>query len=314
MRRVAIIVNLAAGGGQADRKWLEIEAEVLQKLLDDTIVIKHDGILDLETLVQDLTSKEGIDVFISAGGDGSLHLLVNALFPLIANKSVEYYIGAVGLGSSNDFHKPHRELIGTIPVRIDLSKWIQADLGRMTYTSEEGSRRIRYFLINSSLGVTAQANALFNREDVVLTLLKKRWPLFAINYTALKTIVHYRNYPAEISYGEHSERIRLSNLAILKNPHVSGSLSYGIVLAPDDGKLVLAYCHDMNKWELFQTLRDLSHGEFQSNSKRRSIFTTSVKVDVDQPVIIEADGEIYRGIQLQYSVLPGAINLLTNDT
>ncbi len=77
---------------------------------------------------------KGERAFIAAGGDGTVNLLLNAVMEL-GSGVTDIRIGAVGLGSSNDFHKPHGpdSVIAGVPVRVDCNSARPCDVIRIDF-------------------------------------------------------------------------------------------------------------------------------------------------------------------------------------
>jgi diacylglycerol kinase family enzyme len=110
-------------------------------------------------------------------------------------------IGAVGLGSSNDFHKPfHPEaFINGIAVRIDFQSAFHCDVIRIDYRDIEGRWGTRFCLINGSIGITAAANAIFNSRLRIIRMLQRASVNAAITAAALKAIFTYPNIPCRLT-------------------------------------------------------------------------------------------------------------------
>lgn len=309
---MAVLVNQAAHHGLAKKSWQKIRDEVFLRLPEDTIEITYDGNIDLKRLLPALIKKEGINAFIAAGGDGSVHYLLNGLFSQEEIPTESLYIGAIGLGSSNDFHKPFHDSLEGIPLCITYQKPLAADVGSVHFVDENGDQVTRYFIVNASLGVTAEANHFFNHGDRLHRFLKRRWTPLAITYAALRTMIHFRNFEAHLSFSGQDKSIRLSNLAVLKNPHFSGNMRYDQEIGKADGWLGLNYCEDMNRRQLIGTMSDLGKGRFQGKPKRHSEMIRSLFVEVSLPVALETDGEVIKGTQFEFQIHPKTINLLSN--
>lgn len=254
----------------------------------------------------------GVDHFISAGGDGTVHHLTNSLIDIegISN-CTNFTIGAVGLGSSNDFLKPVNRKIKGIPVKIDPGNTSFADLGMIEFDSPDGKRRKKYFIVNSGIGVIADANQLFNKGDAVIRWMKPKWVDGTIIYTAIKTILSHRNKLVNIRNGEIEKGLNLSNLSVIKIPFVSGSFRYDQDIKKDDGLLGLNYCENMSRWELIKTLVDLSKGKFirSGNTKRQSAFVKELELSAKDWIAFETDGEVELANNIRYSIVPKAIKV-----
>jgi diacylglycerol kinase family enzyme len=226
------------------------------------------------------------------------------------------YLGGIGLGSSNDFLKPAGMLLGNVPCRIRIEKSVLADVGKVVYTGEDGKERTHYFIVNSSLGITAEANRNFNRGGLPVQFLKPRLLGAAILCAAVKAILRFENIPVSLRVDGPPDGpqgpidLRLSNLSVLKNPHVSGSYIYDQEIRADDGRLGLNYCSEMSTWELLRTLWDLRQGHFSGKARRVSMAVTKVQVHSDELIALELDGEVVMAKEICFALSQRRINLL----
>ena len=116
-----VFLNPNAGYGSAEKKWWRIADEVKNRLGGELSLEICSSRKEGSDRIREAVSR-GEKEFVAAGGDGSVNLLLNTLMESAMNPS-QYVLGAIGIGSSNDFHKPFRKAseIGGIPVRIWLS-------------------------------------------------------------------------------------------------------------------------------------------------------------------------------------------------
>jgi len=309
--KIAVLTNPAANNGKAGSKWQRIRDYALQELHESS----GDEVIEEKFFTTDLLKKLielGVDHFVSAGGDGSVHYLINSLIDLVGVENCsQLSIGAIGLGSSNDFLKPFNNKIQKIPVKIDPANTSLVDLGVVEFDSPSGKRKKKYFIVNSGIGVTADANQLFNVGDGIIRWMKPRWVDGTILYTAVKTILSHRNRIAAIKYSGFDKSINLSNLAMIKVPFVSGSFRYDQVINKDDGLLGLNYCENMSRWELIKTLVDLSKGRFIKNgyTKRQSALVKELELSAKDWIALETDGEVEWANNIRYSIMSKAIRV-----
>ena len=248
---------------------------------------------------------------ISAGGDGSMHSLVNVVLNRPNTEGRYTPLGAIGLGSSNDFLKPFSRFIKNVPVRINMTKpYMFQDAGKLKYLDSNNELKEKFFIVNASFGVTAEGNWNFNNPGPVLRWLKKNTTGLAITYTAIKTILCHKNKLATIRFNGDERQLQLSNINILKIPYVSGTLHYKQEVSPDDGRLGLNICSDMSKRELLRTLFNLEKGRFSENQKCISTFTNHFQLQSNAPVVFECDGETEKSTYVDISLLPRAVQLL----
>lgn len=254
-----IILNKNAGGGTALKNWEKIEHEVQKRF--ETIELFESQQPDLLRQVIAKSIQEQDYNFIIAGGDGTVNLFINNLIEALNGEQInKIKIGVIGIGSSNDFCKPYdlQSTIDKFPCKINFSSSMQRDVGIIKYRS--GTQFFhKYFLLNASIGVTAQANDYFNKPDKFLSFLKKYFKSLAIFYAAIKTIFTYKNFEVQIIVNpDKAYCYPVSNLSIIKNPNISGSLSYPIEADYQNGLFDIYLAHSMNSFDLIDLLRSLS--------------------------------------------------------
>jgi diacylglycerol kinase (ATP) len=310
MYTTLIIVNAHACNGKALKKWACIQPEVT-KLIPG---IKYELISYTPSMLQwkinEFIQRKDINCFISAGGDGAINHLINILYRIYGHKLDRITIGGIGLGSSNDFIKPAKKIFKKIPVRLDFDNIIQQDLGIVKFCNCKKNREMRCFIINASLGVTAEANGFFNSNNGIIHFLKDTSTMLAIWYAAIRSIFCYKNIPAIVRENGTDVKMGISNLAVIKQNYISGGFRYDSMISLDDGFLGLNYCYDMNKIELLHTLSDLLKGHFSGRAKRIARRIKEFSVKPHDNVSIETDGEVFYGKDIQFSVIPKAINVL----
>lgn len=316
-RPVYILINPKAQQGKAWKRWQGIRARVLERIPGANEMVIENG-FNLESILA-AVSANGCGTIISAGGDGSVHFLVNTLFKDPRFDKTKISVGAIGLGSSNDFHKPFQASIDKIPVRINTEKITLHDAGKVNYVDEEGNQKEKYFIVNASFGATAQGNWNFNNPGGILRWLKKTNTAAAINYTSLSTILSFKNRNCQIQYDGVNKEIPVSNINILKIPFVAGTLHYNQPIQPDDGKMGLNICQDMSRLELIQTMMGLEKGRFNETNKKISTYTDHFILEPASPagrteksVVFECDGETEKATRIEISLIPKAIQILAN--
>lgn len=310
-QQVIIIINPYCHQGRGWQRWLSVKKDVHQYFTPSLKEFVLEKGMDLCTILPGVLQTGQQNCIISAGGDGSMNYLVNTLLKSPAIDLENITLGAIGLGSSNDFLKPFDKKISNIPVRINLSGPIKKhDLGVATFYDENNQFKEQYFIVNASVGVTATANWNFNNPGKILKLLQSKFTVGAIIYTAVTTILRHKNINCHIIFNGTELDMAVSNINILKIPFVSGSFWYNQNISADDGRLRLNICRDMNKIDLLKILSNLQKGKFLPGKKTiaevfKSLYLSSVK-----PLIFECDGETVMANNINISVMPKAIKIL----
>lgn len=293
-----IIVNPYSAGGTALKKW----EKVVQKIPPFNEVFFLDSNLKLDEIIQNSLSA-GEDEFVAAGGDGTVNLLLNKLISIAGSENIhKIKLGAIGLGSSNDFHKPLNGF--NIPVKINFGNAEERDVGYINYC-QNNTVIMKYFLINASLGITADANYFFNNPDNILEHLKELNTNLAIAYSALRTILKNKNKAIEINSKDTGyAKYNLTNLGVVKNPNFSGDLSYGGYAEYDNGKFDIHLCYDMKKIEIFNLLLKLTRHSFNLKNKAKSWSASEVEISSANPFSVEFDGEVVSTGRVKFGIIP----------
>ena len=223
-------------------------------------------------------------------------------------------IGVLGIGSSNDFCKPYSSeiFINDIPCKINFNTANLRDVGVIKYKS--GKQYLhKFFLLNASVGVSAEANNLFNNPDKILIFLKKHYTSLGILYAALKTILSYRNFDTRITFNSYeSYAFSVSNLSIIKNPHFSGDLSYPSDADYQNGLYDIYLAYSMNKFDLIKLLKSLSRKIFPKNKKTKFCKTPKIRITSKNNFKIEYDGEIITTNYAEFSILKEYLKICNN--
>jgi diacylglycerol kinase family enzyme len=303
-----VLLNPEAGGGRAVERWAAIEVQVRQRLGSFKLEIAA-GPVVIRSCVRRALDR-GERAFVAAGGDGTVNAVVSAILEHVPSPAeAGIRVGAIGLGSSNDFHKPFERYasISGIPVRLDFAAAAPRDACRIDYVDALNRFRRCEWLINSSVGTAAEANQRFNRPDRLLRRLKPTLPSAAMVYAAVVSILRYRPQLLSLRIGAEQIRVRARNLGIVKRPNFSGSLSFGSA-SPGEGRLGVHLIGDVGLIRLALVVLRLLRGRFEGPGTR-SWTAAGLTLSAGRPFAIERDGEVVRTRSASFRVLPGAILL-----
>jgi len=256
--------------------------------------------------------ENGERTFVAAGGDGTVNAVLNAIVGIDEGGAAGVTLGAIGMGSSNDFHKPFRPeaLLAGVPVRIDAGRARTTDVIRIDYEDPGGVPATRHALMNASLGVTAEANARFNDPTAFIRTARTVSVDGAIVAAVLTTVATFRDIVCRLSVdaGE-AETIPVTNLGVIKSPHFGGSFCYDTPIEPDDGALGVNLCERLTRFQVLTTLAALRKRRFRGRPKTRSWICQSARVEADRVFALETDGEIVRARAAEFTVLPGKVRV-----
>ncbi|HLF13483.1 MAG TPA: hypothetical protein VI932_01160, partial [Bacteroidota bacterium] len=160
------------------------------------------------------------------------------------------------------------------------------------------------------MGVTAGGNFIFNRTTGLIALLKRFSTNAAISWAALAAIARHANTDVRVSFdGEPERPVRLSNLAVLKNPSISGAMKASLRVSGDDGRLGVWMEEDLSRTALLRLFLSLNSGRFSPNGTSTIGAYRSLHVRGTNPFPVEFDGEILYAGDVEFSLLPGALEV-----
>jgi len=306
-----ILLNKNSAGGTALKKWNTIYKELKLNGSTETFIVGVNGSTD--KFIPDSIKKGNTD-FVIAGGDGSINYFLNCVLNSVEPDILKQIkIGAVGIGSSNDFHKPFqpKNTIGNIPYRINFKDAVRRDIGYLLY-EKDGKTFKKYFLINASLGITAEGNNFFNNPDFILGYLKKLNTQSAITYTVIKNILTYKNFKVTIGGTNESFTANISNMGILKSPFFTGKLRYLSDPLLDNGLFDVHLYQSLSKMKLLKLFYNLSKGKSDSILNKKFWRTDRIKISSATEFAIEFDGEVITTKSAEFSIIPGLIKVCVN--
>lgn len=300
-----LFLNPAAGGGKARARLAR-----LAPLLAST---PHEAVTEPATR-EALLELAPDAMVVAAGGDGTLHTLVNALMDpgTDAPCRPDVRLGAIGLGSSNDAHRPAgpASRYRGAGLRLDPGGATRVDLGRMDAETPEGTLLVRYFLLNASAGALAIGNAAYNAPTGVQAALKRLSPGLAMLYGFWRGLRDYAPLDVELAVEDGPWRpMALGNLGLVKHPYFCGGLRYApepppaglfgcyALLAPDRRRFAWA----LGRLALTGRFRDTPWGITLRPAR------VALRFPGPEGGLVELDGEIYRVKEARFRVVPEAL-------
>jgi diacylglycerol kinase family enzyme len=304
-----VFVNPHAGSGTGLMKWRRIEPVMRERFADLRVILLDSP--DALTRGLHASRRSGDARVVAAGGDGTANAVIHALLSERQRYGSTCILGAIGLGSSNDFHKPRCDSgsMDGIRTRLDFPNATWCDAGRIIFSCD-GHMCTRHFFLNASAGITAEGNRRFNQPGPVLAVLKRTSIRAAILYAALTAVAGYKNTPVTLTLpGSDPLTTPLTNIGILKSPFFSGDLHYDIARNYQNGRFAVVSCERMSLLQRVQLFRSLQRGTTDGLPGIRSWSTASITVESARPIPIEFDGETVLTASARFDVVPHALKV-----
>lgn len=304
-----IIVNLQACGGKAAKLW-EVFAQTARRLgiNFNAHFTEHAGHATLLAQQQLSSKSPRIIVF---GGDGTLNEVLNGIIEKDRLINPDTELVFIGAGSSCDVVKMFPQVL--LPFkRLTATASHLIDVVRLDCQDARGKFITRYFLVNSSVGIISRSIELFNKNTPLQGWLKRRNIDAAALYAGLKNIATFGNLKCTLQLPpQEAFQTELKNVTIFKSAYFGGGMNYGVASRADDGILHIALIHGCSRWRTLFLLPTLYDGTILNNPEAAYHQTTEFYLSVNnQPVCVEADGEIIGYPPCYYRLLPHFLRLV----
>ena len=301
MTYARLIVNPTAGAGRTAKKWPYIKA-----LLKNTgLRFEHD-ITEAPGHAIELAKSavnKGYKLVVSVGGDGTINEIVNGIYATGDMKDVE--LGIIGTGTGSDYIRT-----------IGVSKYYQeschhlmnpmkksVDLGMVEFT-QNGQPAKRIFANFAGLG--------FDAEVVKATTKKFKnfggKPAYLMGL--LSTFTTYKNRQIQITINGQTENHKVCTIVMSNGKYGGGSMLLAPNADPCDGLFDVIIIGDVTKPDLLRSLPRIYKGTHLTHPKVMVKRTNLITISSDEPMAIQADGDLLGEAPARFTVLPSVLNIL----
>jgi diacylglycerol kinase (ATP) len=234
------------------------------------------------------------DVFLVAGGDGTLHAVVNELVRI--PKARRPALAIVPVGRGNDF---------------------AAELGVRsaddTFESIVGDSRVLVDLGKTEAGVfLGVAGAGF---DAAVARRAQQTPILSgsvlYSYAVFRTLLEFHHIHARVGYDGGVYEGPITFAAVGNTRRYGGGMHIAPRAEIDDGLLDLCLVKDVSRAALVYMFPTVFSGRHLSHPKVDYRQTRFVTIDTSEPAELFADGEFLQDTPARIDVLPRELEVLT---
>jgi YegS/Rv2252/BmrU family lipid kinase len=309
MNKVHVIVNPFSARGKTGKRWNAIK-EVIHHYFKEFKYIFTEKPRQATEIARDLL-KQGFDLIIGVGGDGTLNEITNGYFHKNTHQTIneEASLGIIPSGTGSDFirfMRIPREFNRSVAL-IKNSGKRKIDVGKITYKASEAEETSRYFINVADFGLGAEVVRKLSAIPA-----GKRGPL-SYYMGMLSTIRTYQSKRVKVVIDDSEEISDRFLIGAVANGRIFGG---GMMIAPeaevDDGYFDLVLVENMKKFEIVMNSRFLYTGKISKHPRVIVKKARNIKVypaeEETGAINIEHDGEMGEAIPVEFQVIERRVN------
>jgi diacylglycerol kinase (ATP) len=307
-----VIINPESAGGATRDAWPKIASELAAHFGPFTPKFtKHAG-EGIELAAS--AARKGTKLIVACGGDGTISEVANGI--LSAGSDTE--LGILPSGTGGDF----RKTIGISARSSDAARILRdgqtrlIDVGRVTFTRDDGEHESRYFLGVASFGLSADVVARVKEGGPEWLPTKgPKWLTGRVSFGIAMLQSALRMGPTRVVVqldDDPARHLTVANLCIANARYFGG----GMKIAPDakltDGKFDVISIGDLGAARILANAPRLYLGAHLSMEEVGHALATKIvarPADSGQRIEIEVDGEIPGQLPATFQILPKALRV-----
>jgi diacylglycerol kinase (ATP) len=303
--RTHIVVNPSSSGGKTEHRQEQILHELHARLTGDITAFVTTGPLEATTSTR-TAIREGAELIVVVGGDGTIHEAVNGFFDGDRQINPACRLGIVSSGTAQDSARGFAIPRGTL-------RQIEAvcgpgthrvDCGRLRCVDDRGRAHHEYFLNECQQGIAAVVVQRFQSHH------KWMGGFLGFGITAIATAARHREQVMTVEIdGRHIVTEPLLGVVAANGAFAGGGMHFAPRSKVDDGLLDIVIIHKRSIPSRLVSFPRIYFGTHVNLSWISYIQGRSVKVTSDEKVPVEADGEFQGSVPCEIDLLPSAITL-----
>lgn len=294
-KRIVLAANPAAGGGKAAASIASISKRLIEAGYDVVVCSRGNAAELMISLREELS--EPPRAVVAVGGDGTVHLVLNALAPHFSIP-----IGVIPVGTGNDIAQSwgipvdRDEALGALlealhgqPRVVDIAKSTQGGVGR-------------YFAAVYSAGFDAIVNERANQM---------RFPKGPSRYTLalLRELASLRPRHYRLSVDGERRDVEALLIAVANGPSFGGGMQVVPHASVTDGLLDVFIVHPLPTVRFLALFPKVFSGGHVGHPAVEIVQAREISLDVDE-VVGYADGERQGELPVAINPVPGALSVL----
>lgn len=295
-----LIANPSAGNKSFKKSWNQIQGTLKKEKISYFFAFSHHKKHEIE-IVNDALEK-GFRKFISVGGDGTLHHIVNAIMKQDDVETSHIKVAVIPTGTGNDWIKTYH-IPNSIDKAIKMIKFNHSklqDIGCLQLDTGE----IEFFNNLAGIGF----------DGFVVNKLQSLKKLGSISFllSGIYSLFFYKKLYYHISYKKNKKIKKCLMILFGICKYSGGGLQLTKNPIPNDGLIDITIVKNFSFFDILLNLHKLYNGRIVNHKKIENYKLKSLKIEQKshQSSLIEADGEMVGKGSLKISIFPRAIQFI----
>ena len=296
-----IIVNSRSNGGKTAKNWQKLAQK--HAITYPTHFTK--SVEELQNLVVNLAQNSKTNL-ISVGGDGSLNVLLNAVFSQNILPVNRFTLAALPCGTGNDWLRTHflGAQFSEILAAIVHNKQVAHSAGKIT--DEVGNSR--YFLNVAGFGLDA-----YTVQKLNFFRLKGLSGLPSYVIALIASLFGYKTQHCTLDFNGTARQVALFNLNVGCCRYAGGGMMLLPKACPTNNYFDLTLVNAISKLKVLVKVPLLFSGNFTKEKEIEQHETQTLKISAPQPMLAQTDGELMPlSKQFFIEIMPNAIGLISS--
>jgi diacylglycerol kinase (ATP) len=290
--RSCIILNPRAGSAAQSESLRDALAGRVEITLCETDRAGHATDLAAEVL------ERGYDLIVAAGGDGTIHEVVNGL----SADFTRARLAIIPLGTGND-------LARTLAIPADPLEALNIAMTgaerRLDLLKAEATDRVAYGINVAAGGFSGQVN------EVLTDDLKATWGPLAYLLGAARIVPDLTGYNTTIAWEDGPvERVEALNIVVANGRTCAGGFQVAPLANPEDGLLDVVIVRYGDVLDLAGVATRLLSGNYLASDQVMDRRARSVHIASQPGMWFNVDGELFSNQPIAFTVLPQALRVI----
>lgn len=250
--------------------------------------------------------RDGRPTVVAAGGDGTIHEVVNGFFDGCERIESVTRLGLVPMGTGGDFRRTlgmSRDA-GEAARTLAAGRTRRIDAGRVTCAGPDGETAVRHFVNIADAGIGGDVADMVNGGFKVIN------GELTFTLAAAVTLMRWRNRAMHVVIDGEERDVVAQQVVVANCQYYGGGMRIAPAALPDDGLLDLVIVGDVGRLENMRLMGRVRKGEHLPHPKLEHRLVRRVEVRCGERVGVDADGERPGSLPAVFEVVPGALELV----